>query len=190
MATPTIAHPASLATAAVTLRWGPACFPQTAAAEQAKHVWDWVCQTLPIPRELLPPSRVAETTPGLLRDGVDWRREFIDRLVSVSELPDDWDGEGAFRVDRAILNTARDLVPRLEPDRGADMQVPQVAPDAMGCLHLVWWRDRDYFAIALVNERQAVCLTKRGDEFTQYYCMANDVQKIRSRLHAFINSIP
>jgi len=187
MATSTIAHHASRVTAAVTLAWGPACFPQTAAAEP---VWDWVCQTLPTPPEPLPPNRVAETTPGILKDGVDWKREFNDRLVSVSELPDNWDGEDAYRVDRTILNTARSLVPQLEPDTKADMQVPQVAPDAAGHLHLVWWRGRDYFAIALVSERDAVCLTKMGDEFTQYYCSASDLRSIRSRLHAFINSIP
>ncbi|MCX5675547.1 MAG: hypothetical protein NTX87_11120, partial [Planctomycetota bacterium] len=99
------------------------------------------------------------------------------------------DGEGAYRVDRAILNTARDLVPQLEPDKKADMQVPQVAPDAAGHLHLVWWRDRDYFAIALIGTRNVVCLTKQGDEFTQYYCTTNDLPNIRRRFHAFTNPI-
>ena len=188
MATPTIAHHASYAP--VTLAWEVACFPQTAAAEQGKQVVGWVCQTLTAPREPLPSSRVAETSPGLRGDGVDWRREFDDRLISVSELPDNWDGEGACRVDRAILDAARDLVRRLEPDRGADMPVPQVVPDVTGHLHLTWWRSRDYFAIALVSEREAVCLTKRGSEFTQYYCPADDLREIRRRLHAFINPIP
>jgi len=189
MATPAIVHSGSCASAAVTLDCAVVCHPQGAAVDQGSLL-DWVCHALGTWREPSLHSRITETTPGVLRDGADWRREFSDRLISVSELADNWDGEGALRVSRAILNTARDLVPRLEPDRGADMQVPQVAPDAMGCLHLVWWRDRDYFAIALVNERQAVCLTKRGDEFTQYYCMANDLRKIRGRLHAFINPIP
>jgi len=188
MATPTLAHHASYAP--VTLPWEVPCFPQTAAAEQGEQVVGWVCQTVTISREPVLPSRVAETSPGLLRPGIDWTREFCDRLISVSELPDNWDGEGACRVDRAILNAARDLASRLEPDGRADMPVPQVVPDVTGHLHLTWWRSRDYFAIALVNEREAVCLTKRGSEFTQYYCPTDDLREIRRRLHAFINSIP
>jgi len=175
-------------TAAVTLDLG-VCYPQDAAAEQGS-LMDLACKALGALRSPPLRSRITETTAGILRDGDDWKREFHDRLISVSELPGNWDGEGAYRVDRAILNTARDLVPQLELDEQADMQVPQVAPDAAGHLHLVWWRDRDYFAIALIGACNVVCLTKQGDEFTQYYCATNDLPSIRRRFHAFTKPIP
>jgi len=187
MATSEIVRLGPCETAAVTLDWG-VCYPQDAAAEQGSLI-DWACKASGALRTPSPHSHIVETAPGVLSNGKDWKREFNDRLVSVSELSANWDGEGAYPVDRAILNTARDLVPQLEPDKKADMQVPQVAPDAAGHLHLVWWRDRDYFAIALIGTRNVVCLTKQGDEFTQYYCTTNDLPNIRRRFHEFTNPI-
>lgn len=64
-----------------------------------------------------------------------WRREAIQKVIAFGDLPQNWDGHGSQAPNRAVRQTAIDLLQRV-PDEG--IAGPRIVPVSGGGLHFEW----------------------------------------------------